>query len=275
MKKTAISLIHNKNEERNCRIRPNIERLSKRLLDAFEVNCREFAYQPDLKLHPKMIAFLRECLYEVLDRRWRRYIDGRPKSVLKIARSLRKAAFLYLRSNCGEVDRRRRSSAIDAFVTSKHLRAWDACIESEADYLIVLEDDAVFRDDSIEAIMSVLGVVSGIETEGPIYVDLAGGFSVAALRIGHLVQDRCDSLTRYRKMVTNTGCAYLLNREMIERSMCFLLARPHYRLIALDWFMNRMFMEFEKTGVQGICFHADPPALQHGSFTGEFGAWER
>ena len=273
MKKILVALIHNHNEERNSRIRPSIQRLVDRLQNDFEVDCREFSHQPELIPQPKAIAFCLEALHEVLDQRWRHYIDDRPKSILKIVRNLRKTAFRYIANTDGEADRRCRAGTIAAFVTNKHMKAWNTCLESEAEYLIVVEDDAVFRDDSIERIASLADFVSDVER--PIYVDLAGGFPISTLKIGHLAQDRRGGLTRYRKLVTNTACAYLLNRKMIDRSMQFLLARPHFRLVAIDWLINWMFMELEKTGTHGACFHMDPPALQHGSFTGDFDAWER
>ena len=273
MKKILIALIHNCNEERNSRIRPDIQRLADRLQNGFEVDVREFSYQPELTPLSKATSFYLEVLREVLSQRWRRHIGDRPRSIRKIVRNLRKAAVRYIRNSDGEVDRQRRSDAISAFVTNKHMKAWDTCLESKAEYLIVLEDDAVFGDESIERIASLVDVVS--EMEGPVYVDLAGGFPISALRIGHLAQDRREGLTRYRKPVTNTACAYLLNGKMIDQSMQLLCARPRFRLVAIDWLINWMFMELGKAGTRVTCFHTEPPALQHGSFTGDFNAWER
>ncbi len=274
MQKVLIALIHNNNEERNARIHPDIESLVKRLKNTFDVEYREFCYQPELKPHSRITAFLRDTLYEVLDSRWLRYRRQPPKRLLKTLRNLKKIALKYVPDS--EDGRRRcHAGAIEVFVTSKHMRAWNACMESGCEFIFVFEDDAVFGEESIEKVAAALDTASKESDERPVYVDLAGGLPVSILQIGHLEQERQNGLVRYEKMVTNTACAYLLNRDLIDRSMQFLLLKPYYRLMGIDWLMNRFFMEFEKTGAMGACFHFDPPALGHGSFTGEFEAWQR
>ena len=272
MTKIVVALIHNNNEERNARVRPNVEKLADQLRKSFEVESLEFSYQPNLVPHTKVTAFLRDVLFEFLERRWQVYLERPSWSWFKTVRNLRKVASRYL-NNPEDAARCCRSGAIDAFVTNKHLRSWEACMERGADYLIVLEDDAVFHCDSIDRITSALD--KALYARRPAYIDLAGGFSASTLQIEHLARERDDRFVQYRKMVTNTACAYLLNSNMIERSLSILLSRPYYRLITIDWLMNRLFMDLEDSGIHGLCFHTDPLALQHGSFTGDFSAWER
>jgi hypothetical protein len=271
----CLALIHNNNEERNSRIRPALAELASALGFACNVQLIEVAYQAQLRPHSTRLAFIRDVMYQVLAYQWKKY-RRLPVSVYRETmdafRFLRKK---YLGGDRNIIDRWRRSSAIETIVSDKHIRAWDAFLESDCDIVICFEDDAVFNADSIDKLKMVLQEVSALSAATNLYVDLAGGCALSDLFIAQLVQKRSGIFTYYNKAVTNTACAYLLSRSLVAAFREVLTIKPALRLIGIDWMMNRLLIELEAQGASCVCFHTEPTALTHGSVAGDFAAWER
>lgn len=160
-------------------------------------------------------------------------------------------------------------------VTDKHIRAWAAFLDTGGDFLICFEDDAVFRDNSIQRINDLLDTLSRKNRSSPTYIDLAGGCRLEELRIDKLESQRDASFRHYSKPVTNTACTYLMSRPLVAYFHDALTGRPWLRLIGVDWLMNMLFITMEKEGIACACMHADPTLVKHGSTTGDYVAWER
>lgn len=160
-------------------------------------------------------------------------------------------------------------------VTDKHIRAWAAFLDAGGDFLICFEDDAVFKEDSIQRVADLLGTLAHKDPSSLVYVDLAGGCRLEELRIDKLESRRDASFRYYCKPVTNTACAYLLSRPLVAHFHDTLTRRPWLRLIGVDWMMNKLLMLIEKGGIQCHCMHADPTIFKHGSTTGEYAPWTR
>lgn len=269
--KVSIALIHNNNNQRNVDLRPRLAELMAGLSSSSIRVAIEVAYQPLVKRHGFPMAFLRDVIYQILDRDWLRYRHLKPpflpRHVVSFLRRTIRAGYF---AGGGW----RRSSAIEMIVTDKHIRAWATFLDTDADFLICFEDDAVFGDDSILRITNLLDTLAHKNPSGLVYVDLAGGCRLEELKIDKLESGRDASFRYYSKPVTNTACAYLMSRPLVA---CFhdkLIRRPWLRLIGIDWMMNKLFMCIEKAGVQCDCMHADPTILKHGSTTGEFVSWQ-
>jgi hypothetical protein len=265
-------LIHNNNTERNAYIRPRLVELQTRLSVRVEAELLEVAHQPQIKPQGLPMAILRDVIYQALDRDWLRY-RHQPSFLPRHIAS-------YLRSSLkpGRYSRGggwRRSSAIEMMVTDKHIRAWTTFLETGADFLICFEDDAVFKDDSIQRVADLLATLAHNYPGEPVYVDLAGGFRLEELRIDKLESRRDASFRYYSKPVTNTACTYLMSRPLVAHFHDTLTRRPWLRLISVDWMMNKLFMLIEKGGIQCHCMHADPTIFKHGSTTGEYACWTR
>lgn len=186
-----------------------------------------------------------------------------------------KFAESFLQNKDGLGERLPRNSAIELAVTDKHIRAWDRFLDSDADLLICLEDDAIFKESSAAGLSDVLAAIAHLKPQELLYVDLAGGMPVSALRIAALEDRKEGSFTYYKKPVTNTACAYLLNRSTAGLFRSILSKSPNLRLFGIDWLMNALFIELEKQGMKTLCFHADPTVFNDGSTTGECTAWQR
>jgi hypothetical protein len=267
----CLALIHNNNERRNAHIQPYLNQLQSQLSQRYSVNLIEVSVQSDIQPHGVSMAFLRDAIYQMLDREWRRY-RGLPVRFLPlhIARFLGSSVKKYARG----APSWKRNSSVEMVVSDKHLRAWAAFLDHGGDCLICFEDDAVFNNDSIDRLTTLLDELFPSQLDRPMYVDLAGGCSLEALQIHNLEVSWDGSFRRYNKPVTNTACAYLLSRPLVAEFCGIIARRPWLRLIGIDWLMNALLMQMANDGVQCACLHADPTILKHGTTTGEYISWQ-
>ncbi len=160
-------------------------------------------------------------------------------------------------------------------MTDKHIRAWSAFLDSDADLLLCCEDDAVFKENSVQRVNDLIEMLAYRVGNGPIYVDLAGGCRYDEIKIDNLEVGRDDAFRFYAKPVTNTACAYLMNRPLVSTFHDILTRKPWLRLIGIDWLMNKLFITMAKSKVECACMHADPTIFKHGTTTGDYVAWDR
>lgn len=240
--------------------------------ELFDVRLFEISFQSELRPHGTAMAFIRDLMYQWLDRDWKRYRGLAPIFFPRHIVSFMRYALKTKRyvSGGGWL----RSSAIEMMVTDKHIRAWSSFLETDGDYLICFEDDAVFKDDSIQRLADLLGKLRQELPRGLVYVDLAGGCQLEALGIDKLETCWDGNFRHYSKPVTNTACTYLMSRSLVVNFHDELVRKPWLRLIGVDWMMNKLFMLMEEAGSQCDCLHANPAIFKHGTFTGEYVSWQ-
>lgn len=175
--KICFALIHNNNAQRNAYIQPRLEELSTSLAEKWPTRMIEVSAQPEIRPHGLPMAFLRDVMYELLDRDWQRYRFLR-------SRTFRGTLVFLLRSyrKYKQGGGWKRSSFIETAVTDKHIRAWSAFLDSDADFLLCFEDDAVFKEDSVQRVHDLIEMLTHRTGNGPIYVDLAGGLPVRRVK---------------------------------------------------------------------------------------------
>ena len=266
-----IALVHNNNIRRNIAIRPRLENLLQGLEPHFTVEKIEVSFQPEIKPHSTVMAFIRDVMYRNLDREWHRYRLLKPLNLLRDILGFIKGSFIkYIVERDSTGKSWKRSSAIEVLVTEKHLRAWGGFLDSGADFLLCFEDDAVFKDDSVQRIKGLIGLLSRGSLDAPIYVDLAGGCGLNELKIDNLETGYEDSFRFFRKPVTNTACVYLMSRTLVAHFHATLARRPWLRLIGADWLMNSLFIRLANDGIECVCMHAEPTVFKHGTAMGDY-----
>jgi hypothetical protein len=271
----CVALIHNNDLLRNAYIRPQIEKLQAGLAQYVVVKTVEASFQPQVKPHSATMAFVRDVIYRQADREWHRYRLLSPRILLRDIADFLKASFSkYLVHRNGICARWKTRSAIETMVTEKHVRAWGHFLDTDTDFLICFEDDAVFKDDSVQRFNDLLVELSRNNSETPVYVDLAGGCTLAELRIDKLETARNAHFRYYSKPVTNTACAYLMNRRLVAVFYELITQKPWLRLIGIDWMINALFMWMVRNGLECVCMHADPSIFMHGTATGEYVSWQ-
>ena len=275
-KKTSLSiaLIHNNNLLRNSYIRPQLENLMRSMQLHFAASMFEVSFQEQITPHSTSMAFIRDVIYQNLGSKWRKYRLLKSWELRNWVNFLRASFVKYIIRSNGRLNQWKRNSAIEVAVTDKHIRAWFQFLDSGADYLIVFEDDAVFKDDSTLRVKELLNKLSKNHQNKSSYVDLGGGCRLADLMINRLETSKDNSYRYYKKPVTNTACAYLMSRELATAFCTTLTRRPWLRLIGVDWMMNSLFILRGEQVLDCICLHADPTIFKHGTTTGEYVSWQ-
>lgn len=273
MIKVCLALVHNNNNERLNYILGELNDIkgcfgSKKC----DIELIQVAYQPDIIPHSRLRALLRDFIYQIVGYEWACYRFKR-QSLLILVFNLIKLIFKKSRYSIGSSWRR--SSAIEVEVTDKHVRAWSMFLDTDFDFLIMFEDDAVFNIDSKQRLSDLLDGLMLMDLSGGVYVDLAGGCPLDSLGVDQLLLKQDSSFRYYEKPVTNTACAYLINKPLAVQFHKVLTNKPWFRLIGVDWMMNALFINLVRNGVDCVCMHAEPAIFKHGSTTGEYLPWSR
>lgn len=161
---------------------------------------------------------------------------------------------------------------VEKAVTAKHIAAWRAFAETETDELLVLESDAVLTPSTEHVVQDLVNRQDRL----PRYVNLAGGLDPLTIGIHHLRITESNAganngLSQFRVPVTNTSCAYLINRDMTRNLLSHLESHPMDSELGIDWLFNALFLASEPKSI--TCIHAEPPAIGHGSMTGVTQSW--
>ena len=274
-KSVCVALIHNNNVLRNAYIRPHLKKLLGGMEPHIVAEKIEVSFQPEIRPHSTAMAFMRDLMYRKLNREWHRYRLLRPRALLRdVVVFLKESYIKYVVERERIGDPWKESSAIEVMVTEKHLRAWGRFLDTDADFLICFEDDAVFKDDSVQKLNNLLNTLAEDYPNRSCYIDMRGGCQLNDLVIDRLEENQDESYRYYSKPVTNTACAYLMSRQLVATFHVILTRRPWLRLIGIDWMMNSLFIRMANKGVECFCMHADPTIVKHGTTTGEYVSWQ-
>lgn len=266
----CVGLIHNQDRVRLTHARPGAERLANALgAEFFEV----FA-QPEIVPHSKSFALWRSICHRRADRLWRAHRCLPP-------RSRRARAALFAKAMLGHIAMpafsraKQRAGAIEMIVAGKHVDAWRAALRRQADFLILLEDDALLPNDVGAAADRIRNRVESCGAGEDVYIDLAGGCRPEDLELLSVPQEYADGWIRYGRPVTNTACGYGLAAPTATAFCEMLDRRPWYRHFCIDWLIDMLMVESLKAGRAITCFHASPPIFGHGSMIGAYAPWVR
>ena len=232
----------------------------------------EIAQQPPFQAHADARA-LKDWrrTQSRLESRWAEY---REKPVNKLLTSLGRTLFDItielspkVRENAWHVRQ------VERAVTAKHIAAWRQFHDSGNQELLVLESDAGISNRTRSTVDQLLED----PVKAPRYVNLAGGLSTDAIGISHL-QDQTKThyadLKRYRKPVTNTSCAYLVNQGFVAVALQHVDNSPEDAGLGIDWLFNAIFLDHAQAEDAVIeCWHAEPPVIVHGSLQGVTKSW--
>jgi hypothetical protein len=258
--KLRFALIHNGSTERLDVIRPRLAKVA----EEFSSVIQEVFWQPllstaDYALPQRMF---RNRAFDRLHRRQVRFRSRRaPKSTVRQFVGP-VAGYLLGRSAATPFE----ETVVEQALTDKHIRAWSTFLDSDADILIVLEDDAVIPPDAVSRIRALFRAELNAGN-GPLYVELAGGFRLSELCPPEDLREVGPGLVRTRVPFGNTTCGYALSRALAAEMLTELTWKPRLRHMGPDWLVNELLMRIHlRTPVD--CVHTEPTILGHGSFLG-------
>lgn len=209
-----------------------------------------------------------------LERRWRTYL-GRTSRAREVLAVIGKKAWRARSAGSTEFRNRAwRIRQVEAAVSRKHQEAWTDFLNTDLDLALILESDATWMPESATRFS---GITDFRVTTEPLYVNLAGGLSPRELSIAHLQPESSSQaptgFVRYRPPVTNTSCAYLVNRPMAELLLDECNADAASVTLGIDWLVNATFLQAWENGLEIACWHAESPVLTHGSTSGVTKSW--
>lgn len=269
-----LLIIHNFNHQRNPLIFNSIEKLKFDLQKSFNVSIKAIGYQPKLNhLNRRTIIKYFFNFYST-NYAWSLYRLKRKNLISLLIKYLFLFLYDFFRISLLKYKSFNDFIALQTLITDKHLRAWDFFLESNADVLLVFEDDAVFKENTNEELIHGIKLVSEVDNSGKLYfVDFGGGYPLEALAIDKLLLNRHNNLLVFERPVTNTACGYMTVRNTVDYMKTIVIENPGIRYFGIDWLMNFTFITSLKRKVYIICLHYFPSATLHGSFQGKFDAW--
>lgn len=166
---------------------------------------------------------------------------------------------------------------VEMRVSAKHIAAWRGLLESPAHAVLVLESDAAWITERSPALLNAM---EQLPDATPAYLNLAGGLSEFHIRISKIdtsrdIGEEYSDVTfvNFTVPVTNTSCAYAVNRSLAEMLLSFVRQHPGVESLGVDWLVNAAFIHLTKQNVSLACVHVDPPLLMHGSLAGITQSW--
>ena len=231
----------------------------------------EVTHQPALVTTPNILEILAwRHDQRLLEQEWRHHLDT-ANALQDFAANVTEHLYrLRLRWNRTFRGSQWRARQIEKFVTAKHIQAWQQFIDSSCSVLVVIESDATLTPDSVRG---VADAVAELSVSVPTYVNLAGGLSLRDISIEHLAACQANGLTEFTRPVTNTSCAYAVNRSAVFELLSFLSTNPEASTLGIDWLVNAFFINQTVKDRAFRCLHSQPPALLHGSLTGVTRSW--
>ena len=233
-------------------VRENIESLSRSLSSKYSLRLTEIHHQTIDEI--PAVEFLRRKIF--LNRqikRWSIYKDDLSQKFFEVS-----TTNSVLKARC----------SIEAILSGKHVYAWRTLIESNLDLLVVMEDDCHKAPKSDERFLALLESLDSCKSIAPLYVDLAGGFDICAISGGISISPLEQGLVKFAKAMTNTTCAYMINRQAAEFFLSVIRRNPDFINLPADWLLNSIFIELAENNVDVFCIHSSPPIFSHASKAG-------
>jgi hypothetical protein len=188
------------------------------------------------------------------------------RSLIAFSMSLAKSLFLWKAS---------KSSATKTIqLTRKHNAAWSQFLESESDFLLVLEDDALLLDGWEAKWVHAQRLMYSNKASGKLFISLGKGFGfdqLGTLHLAKLIED-VDGFIEMSKPFANTACAYLINRELAEALVTYSSSWPSRMLLNADFFLNDLMSRLANSSNQTeiTCLHSTNPVFDNASLAGEY-----
>lgn len=137
----------------------------------------------------------------------------------------------------------------------------------KADYLLIIEDDLVF----ISGVTSVAEFLSEkmSRLHVPSYLDLGGGLPMSSLGYENLLISAGPVEDVYKRPVTNTTCAYMVNDRLVSMLLSELNRNPLGWMLPIGWVINYLLARLNEQGQlsEAKATHAKHIGLKHGSMS--------
>ena len=140
----------------------------------------------------------------------------------------------------------------------KHREAWFKLLKSDDQFAIVMEDDVIFKENSLRQIKKLITILP----DDYDYIDIGGGSGLNANYCQQYIQDyRIPNIFRLIYPSTRTTCAYIIHRRLAQK----LIACEIPILFPIDFQLTYLFNLFGSS-----IGWVEPSLVLHGSETGHY-----
>jgi hypothetical protein len=152
-------------------------------------------------------------------------------------------------------------------LSQKHFKSWRDFLHSKAEHLIVLESDAIIEDK--KGLLKLLSRLNCFSSQD--FICLTWPFSNPELGLPEFNDWMLEDVRRMDLQLTNTTAGYVLSRELAAKLLDQATKGIFERTIAIDWFMNECFMNFQREkGWSGMTIVPNNELIVNGSLAGEY-----
>jgi hypothetical protein len=154
----------------------------------------------------------------------------------------------------------------------KHFLLWRRFNESDSDYLLVLEDDAMIFRDRIKDLPRLWSLLGANQAPAD-FVMVGAGYSFSELRAERVVTETSElGIHAAVRPFTNTASGYLINRETANRFVTCVSLRPRRLNVNADFLITLLLNEGgsirQSEGIR--CLHFVPPIFDNASLLGRY-----
>jgi hypothetical protein len=148
-------------------------------------------------------------------------------------------------------------------LTEKHISAMTSLSESDSKFLLAVEDDVYFSEDTNVDLQSAKSVLksAGART---IYLSLAVAFSIRQLGVEKISNEKDAHFTELSAGIANTTAAYMINLDFAEEALELIRSNPRFRWLPADWLLT----ELQRHLQNHLCLHAKVGPFINGSLFG-------
>jgi hypothetical protein len=263
----VIALIHNNEKDRLSKIIPKLKELK---LNMYNKTIIEYAAQNKIKYSFTQVV---KCtlIFAITSIKWRNYLNKK----VNLSFIFETFAIFSSFSTYKKYIKHRYKLAITHEISSKHLTALRDFVDSNSNYILILESDAEIYDvKKLEN--ALLELIKLFKINVYSYALISGGFNDSKLGIKSLPKTLNGSFYIYDKAFSNTLCAYFINQETAKLILNEISTYPcNVPYFGFDWLFNYSFIRLVKAGRQIKCLTYKGKLVGHGSQIEITQSWQK
>lgn len=252
-----------------------IERIRENLLEGVSTKVSRFGWQPSILRMSNVARVSHLLINSRFAAAWQKAI--RKKGLVGALRGQLMAIRGFLASIILPLFRWRsslESAKKTVQLTRKHISAWVDFLESDSDFLLVLEDDALLFEDFEPRWLGLQELLQEFGPAHKVFLCVGGGYELEELGASHLANERLSDSNAFSFSVpfTNTSVAYLANRALIKSFVELQMSSAGSGMLNADFLINDLLLKLnhqEKVGAM-VCIHTIPAMFDNASLSGTY-----
>ena len=271
-----VVLIHNNSSERVSAMHVVCDTLKNSAPSGISVHfADEVSWQPNILTS----SFVDRVRWALANSRTqylfsRAKLKAAPLSLLRSSLAGTMSFCAYFAQEIRDAIGKRQFSSRHRQVSRKHSVAWKQFLtSSSSDWLLVLEDDALFTKAGPEGLWRILRETETWPSNIPSYILVSEGLDLGVLRLKSQDFSAVSSQLRSPRFpFANTAAAYLINRSLAAHFVKTLQEKPGLADNTIDFLLNNLMLRlFLKSGSSEIsCHHSTFPPFQNASINGMY-----